>query len=114
MTDRELLEMAAKAAGIVYVAMDNWSHQNGCRFWRHGDCCDCGAAWDPKADDGDAFRLLCKCSMRIEESHGGAKREIVVEIDYQDRAFEISWPHHPAATRDAIVRAAAEIGKAMP
>jgi len=29
-----------------------------------------------------------------------------------DHEVEIEWPHHPAATRDAITRAAAEIGKA--
>ena len=57
-TDRELLEAAAKASGI---AVD----------WRKGVDCLCyssspyNEAWNPLADDGDAFRLACKLKLNI-------------------------------------------------
>lgn len=64
MTDRELLELAATAAG---VAVHHWSHV---------DCPDCPDAvpvltdginteivvWNPLLDDGDALRLAVKLS----------------------------------------------------
>ena len=62
MTDRELLELAARAAGIAV------------HHWSHADCPDCPDAvpvltdginteivvWNPLDDDGDALRLAVK------------------------------------------------------
>lgn len=91
MTDRELLEMAAKAAGLAF-----W-HENG---------------WNPLEDDGDAFRLAVKLEITL--SHYGAThvcetatgRALADEVDTTGDGY--------AATRRAIVRAAAEIGKKLP
>jgi hypothetical protein len=90
-TDRELLELAAKAAGIEYDFI--------CPTGVH-----CGDAstmrdyfWNPLTSDGDALRLAVK-----------------LDILWRD-----IWDFEPgeynqdpyAATRRAIVRAAADIGK---
>ncbi len=102
--DRELLELAAKAAGIE-INWFKWERLTN--------------QWNPLTDDGDAMRLLCKKSLRIVEDRGGAYRAVQFTVkpeteDEADHEIEIEWPHTPAATRHAIVRAAAEIGKAMP
>jgi hypothetical protein len=110
MTDKELLELAAKAAGIE-VRYQPITH----RFlyekdWRTGE----GkyfAYWEPLTDDGDALRLAVKLNIAIRRS------------DKDDASYAAS-PYGPppiseiatdpyAATRRAIVRAAAEIGKGM-
>ena len=98
MTDRELLELAAKAAGIKNIlwhesAAGGWVRSLNGHPW-----------WNPLTDDGDAFRLAVKLRMfRIGE----------VWVIEQTSISE--WDRDPyAATRRAIVRAAAEIGKGMP
>ena len=119
MTDRELLEAAAKAAGLAFK-------------WRSGDpkwgaehvgaaiyADDALVPWNPLADDGDALRLVVKLHINIEHMR-----------DMGGRPFGVNcWPvgrgdcgisedgdlsDYNAVTRRAIVRAAAEIGKAMP
>ena len=83
MKDRELLELAAKAAGTYYVESESWDENAG---------------WNPLTNDGDALRLA-------------------VKLDILERAASIAQfegindPY--AATRRAIVRAAAEIGKSI-
>lgn len=90
MSDREMLELAAKAAGI---------ESGGGLFW----CPATGNAWNPIADDGDALRLAVKLHFPVE-----AMIAFVAER-------EPDWHKDPlAATRRAIVRAAAEIGRQMP
>jgi hypothetical protein len=132
MTDRELLELAAKAAGWLW-----WRSKHGywntvspegvnrecCTNWQKFDSttgeklpeptpfdalleCD----WNPLTDDGDALRLSVKLNLNVYVVDGcsGAQALHVVFC---------SEPHacDPyAATRRAIVRAAAEIGRAMP
>jgi hypothetical protein len=104
-TDRELLESAAKAAGVelfyrsiggaVYTERRGLACASGKRRW-----------WNPLIDDGDAFRLSVKLDMRV----------CVGRVDFGD--FEtwedsIDMPEADvradptAATRRAIVRAAA-------
>jgi hypothetical protein len=83
MRDKELLELAAKAA---------WGNLE--------------SGWNPLTDDADALRLAVKLELNV--LVGVAKDgegRIVVETSLDD-------PY--AATRRAITRAAAEIGKAMP
>ena len=92
MSDRELLELAAKAAGIA----------DGDVFWgmKHKK------EWQPLTDDGDALRLAVKLGIDIE-----FEGENIVFAD--GNYSEFLPPDPVAATRRAIVRAAAEIGKAM-
>ena len=109
MTDRELLELAAKAAGIAA----QWDCPERGMMVLMPDGNDT-MTWNPLADDGDALRLVVKCKLHIGmESH-------TVSAWQKDRfgnfqTEELDAPGCDAeATRRAIVRAAAAIGKAMP
>ena len=104
MTDRELLEAAAKAAGMLGEWLDGmgWLEYPGCpRFW------------NPLTDDGDALRLAVKLQFNV--------------CHYGDCVIAGHWKTPPntdseewtgmigadpyAATRRAIVRAAAAIAQ---
>lgn len=104
-SDRELLEKAAKAAGIV----GEWSTTMG------GWPCliVAGAhAWQPMHDDGDALRLLIKLQMHINWAFGN---ETYICVSGGDEAEEsVSGGDPMAATRRAIVRAAAALADATP
>ena len=90
LTDRELLEKAAKAAGYK-VAWEG----GGVTGWMAG-----ATWWNPLTDDGDAFRLAVK--LRLAPS---------VCTDYTVMLWDDLREDHGAdpyaATRRAIVRAAA-------
>jgi hypothetical protein len=107
-SDRERLELAAKAAGITYHdELGGWKHEDWCRYWSDGEFCTCGGEWNPLTDDGDALRLAVKLGIPFEVDYG------VKEAIVRGR-FGIDIGSDPcAATRRAIVRAAAEIGKTM-
>ena len=102
-TDRELLELAAKAAGIDVFW---WPADDpvALRLKRNNDL------WNPLTDDGDALRLAVKLfiTFRCETF-----AEAITPNGNVFRVFasEVDDPY--AATRRAIVRAAAEIGKSM-
>lgn len=108
MNDRERLEYAAKAAGYDYQWDDEilCVFQNG--FWND---------WNPLTDDGDALRLAVKCNINIEFMFTlGGKWHGVNCWPYGKgdcAGVEINTDDKSDATRRAIVRAAAEIGKAM-
>jgi len=125
MTDRELLEMAAKAAGITcdgkgpFTSVDRYDLYNGLHT--------VDLPWNPLTDDGDALRLAVKLRIDLSlwlyknsaeaKTHIGAGRGISLTSDNprpinSHREGNGNDPY--AATRRAIVRAAAEIGKAMP
>ena len=100
-TDRELLELAAKAAGIT--CWQGVPYTNG-------------RIWNPLTSDADALRLAVKLHLFV-----------IVEGDQPDdprrrtlvghRSIGSKWGAHSgdpyAATRRAITRAAAEIGRQM-
>jgi hypothetical protein len=94
MTDRELLELAAKAARIDYVPGESWDEDAG---------------WNPLEDDGDALRLAVKLNLCVVHTGIGVS---VSEAGCHS-SIEHSHPDPYAATRRAIVRAAAEIGRNM-
>lgn len=109
MTDRELLELAAKAAGHkrTRIAPNGMNQVHG---WHEGYDND-WEYWDPLKDDGDALRLAVKLRTGIEFDDDGGGVEVL-----GDGGIE-SLPSNgdlAEATRRAIVRAAAEQGKAMP
>lgn len=88
MTDRELLELAAKAAGIE---VSFWSMYGGLE----------GEVWNPLNDDGDALRLAVKLDI------------FATPVFFHYRSLERFGRQDAddvTATRRAIVRAAAEIG----
>ena len=102
MNDRELLELAAKAAGIEI--MDWYGDRFSCR--NKFDTSLFG--WNPLTDDGDALRLAVK--LGIDLVHAFGTRTAVAE---NTSGYAAEGPDPYAATRRAIVRAAAEIGKGM-
>jgi len=105
MTDKELLEMAAKAEGrnIKYMrVIDGNGNQIGEDFI---------PCWNPLVDDGDALMLAVKLGIDITVSG-----KIAAATGYiNGQCFqEYANGDLQSATRRAIVRAAAEIGKSMP
>lgn len=103
MTDRELLEAAAKAVGI-YLEWDGppevWVpiRYLGKTY----------VSWNPLEDDGDALRLAVKLQMNIViTTHGASAR--VPDASPSRWADEncAAGDDYAVATRQAIVRAAA-------
>ena len=106
MTDRELLELAAKAAGIEY------NDRYGKGLWL-GEFYS-GKEWNPLTDDGDALRLAVNLGLVIEIGYA-ARGFLVVRTNTDNwKEFREAWGNDPyEATRRAIVRAAAAIGEQM-
>ena len=121
-TDRELLELAAKAAGIEGEWMQD---KDGGRPYLHN--WENGCVFDPLTDDGDALRLAVKLGLASSPGNqlytddedsmtAWASSDVLIgeQAIYQEVYWSKSKDDPYAATRRAIVRAAAEIGKAMP
>lgn len=112
MTDKELLELAAKAAGI-----SGKYYEFACESGIIDDHLDCGF-WNPLTDDGDALRLAVKLGLTIANEHLSSGVTYCTDHDETDYPIVRSMPepldqiHETdyAATRRAIVRAAAQIG----
>ena len=115
MTDKEMLELAAKAAGVnghhpndkdpgLHLASEP-SYSQG--VWTY---------WNPFLDDGDALRLAAKLKISIGWTIGNA---VWAMYEPSQLAFYESCErpdgsqNESSATRRAIVRAAAEIGRSM-
>ena len=134
MTDRELLELAAKAAGIelrwnepkrgedgapVDPFDSEWCYIPSAKAPHNRRAQDAGRGeiWNPLTDDGDALRLVVK--LRIDVLMDGAciqspTVEVIVNTGEEVQPFAIEAldtgdPY--AATRRAIVRAAAAMAK---
>lgn len=103
MTDRELLEAAAKAAGIDY----HIDHLDGCAKLIVG-----GEVWNPLVFDGQALRLAVTLGISIDPTKdsvcaiGGTYKYVAIEIGYGAML--------QSATRRAICRIAACIGREKP
>lgn len=109
MDDRELLELAAKAAGIEVIEVKDGhgtvlylNSSTGCYL----------PSWNPLTDDGDALRLAVRLGMRL-KCYAGDYAEACATGVNPPIAKECSNNDPYAATRRAIVRAAAEIGRMM-
>lgn len=112
LSDRELLEAAAKEAGIEIEAYHELSEPDYEYRVKENDTEDGPwmRLWDPLTDDGDALRLAVKMKMTV-----------AVDFDRIDVGFDADFDRHVvefiydkpiptdicAATRRAIVRAAA-------
>jgi hypothetical protein len=104
MTDRELLEAAAKAAALEGDALwagdeagiSLWTPATGTHFW------------NPLTDDGDALRLAVK--LKIDFRVYGQTPMAGAGLSQGLKWFEEVYDADPgAATRRAIVRAAAHL-----
>jgi hypothetical protein len=107
MTDRELLEAAAKAAGME-TRYDRATGHTRARVPQSGDAF---PVWNPLVDDGDALRLAVKRGIHISQQlsycatfcpHGDSSTRGTTWTEQYN-----ADPY--AATRRAIVRAAAAI-----
>lgn len=106
MTDRELLELAAKAAGIQIAS---WSNAQAGGFQTQESAQ--GKFWNPLNDDGDALRLAVKLRLDVTFYNGFQEVHVDTSTGCGEAACEDYSKDPAAATRRAIVRAAADIGK---
>jgi hypothetical protein len=120
-TDRELLELAAKAAGYKVRWHDRWEcfvHGEPHNINNPPTLAGQRQVWVPLDDDGDALRLAVKLRMSIEPSAGHCA------VAFDDRNGDVGLIEQGDGedgcmtdleiVRRSIVRAAAEIGRAMP
>lgn len=112
MNDYELLELAAKSIGYEF----QFNLANAGQLFKDGDYV---KFWDPLTDDGDALRMAVKLRINLtldddtNEFYVVANRFDGPKLNNGFIAQESSNGDDFAATRRAIVRAAAEIGRAM-
>lgn len=109
MTDRELLEAAAKAAGYRIEIEENWTAGELPYIHLLDENRRC---WFPLRDDGDALRLAVKLHITVSNSEN-QNHACASSIKTPGISLNRHNGDPYAATRRAIVRAAAEIGKAM-
>jgi hypothetical protein len=109
MTDRELLELAAKAAGFTDAV---WAAEQA-------SICTVQAGkgfrpfWNPLADDGDALRLAVKLGLLVHCETCYYTSVLKDSVSITEHIGNDGSGCIYAATRRAIVRAAAEIGRNM-
>ena len=115
MTDRELLELAARAAGIEgewvedsllddYYKLPTTGYLTVSEGRNH--------VWNPLTSSGDALRLAVRLSMCVTSFTDEQLVGYVINGEGHN-VHEAPGGDSYAATRRAIVRAAAEIGKGM-
>ena len=110
MTDRELLEAAAKAAGIRVLPDPNTRQLRDCTGAHPESNLLAMPLWNPLADDGDALRLAVKLRINLHVCESDAMTTAYADGAIQGAAVDFMDDPY-AATRSAIVRAAAEIGR---
>ena len=111
MTDRELIELAAKAAGYDYECTSHTGrpeHDQHQIRASHGGLVD----WNPLTSDADAFRLAVKLGIDVRMPNSAAQVYVAVgEHGHDVYVLEKIGQDPCAATRRAITRAAAEMAK---
>jgi hypothetical protein len=102
MTDRELLELAACAAGIKTSL-----HKETDSLWIDGP-----RVWNPLTDDGDALRLAVKLGISLNHYNQWPSGISIVWANSKSDASDmhVEWGTDPcAATRRAVVMTAREL-----
>ena len=107
MSDKELLELAAKAAGIEVLGVSFEMDGSFAGFPTGGQ-----KVWNPLTDDGDALRLAVKLKIDVCSEYWNDDESVQAQNDNGDICVEQKGLDPYAATRRAIVRAAAEIESA--
>lgn len=108
--ERELLELAANAAGIPRYWNDGLEpYSSGQGFIVQN------RIWNPLTDDGDALRLAVKLRISIMLAETTTDKSECCFFDGSNWSYfeNDGISEADAATRRAIVRAASEIGRAM-
>lgn len=107
--DRELLELAAKASGrnvIWKLGMHRGEPHEGLFDLSTGHV----TSWNPLTDDGDALRLAVRLNIHVLRFESmTTARPVLSSWGCDERDDGDAF----AATRRAIVRAAAAVGEAM-
>jgi len=99
-TDRELLELAAKAAGYREAGI-NKPYTDGLL-----------KNWNPLNDDGDALRLAVKLRLTVSWDRFDDEDYATATPPHTHQGYDCMVSQDPyAATRRAITRAAAAIGE---
>jgi hypothetical protein len=114
MTDRELLELAVKASGEASGLADGFWVDAGLNLGTDAE----PIVWNPLTDSGDALALAVRLGIAIELHPAWVYARAVAPSDHYDwREITEGWGNTKdplAATRRAIVRAAASIGSGKP
>lgn len=118
--DRELLEWAAKAAGVHWNQLEGYAWEFSPGLTISGR-----RIWNPLTDDGDALRLAVKlgivCSAGLHPKYvhdddtmqAWASPDDMLTTIYEGEEWSRQSGDPYAATRRAIVRAAASIGQSQ-
>ena len=133
MTDKELLEAAAKAYWgdeIDDTCSIRWLEEDQAIGYTHGDNQDHNGndrefVWNPLENDGDALRLAVKLGLSIDQYpyYSEPKHSVIVKQRRRGdqmretnptEVFEVYGEDPNAANRRAIVRAAASMVKEQP
>ena len=105
MTDKELLELAAKAAGIE---VQEWRESYEAFKMKEPML-----YWNPLTDDGDALRLAVKLKILVViNKFSSSATDGSFDMENTETYHE-DYDDSYTATRRAIVVAAAEIGKTL-
>lgn len=115
MTDSEMLELAAKAAGmeVWFPRMNGGKNADGTRIILtpcHTTVNGQTVEWNPLVDDGQALRLAVSLVIDLGFGTDGFG-DFVCAITESEPTYSDNNVDKFAATRRAIVRAAADIGK---
>jgi hypothetical protein len=119
-TDRELLELAAKATGLnIGFGGSYFNSTTGAFIDFENDephiipaSGECPTYWNPLTSGDDVLRLAVELHMTVRCYMGNACVQISVPGQKSVYVEETNHADPTAATRRAIVRAAAEIGDA--
>ena len=113
-TDRELLEAAAKVAGLHPLC--DWDEETGCIKYPFRSDVTNMHLWNPLTDDGDALLLAAKLHACVAINRAARPDErggTTVLFYWAPNCWAAEWhDEHPdvaTATRRAIVRAAAAL-----
>ena len=111
-TDKELIELAAKAAGHEGKWQRNTDFVEECYYFEipyNNQGMMTGFEWNPLREAGDALRLAVKLQLEIRPGPGAVS---VSNVCYKDPLSFVWYDGDPQkATRRAIVMAAAKIAK---
>lgn len=108
--EMELLILAGKAAGVVPASFGRIDVG-----W-YDSMLGLTGAWDPLGDDGDAFRLLSRLRLDLEQNTTSESEESWVCVSGYGHSVMQEFRSEPSrivATRRAIVLVAAQIGWAL-
>ena len=114
MNDREMLELAAKAAGYEVLANKQAQRDEigsgSAGLWIKG----VSTCWNPLYDDGGCARLEAACGIAVEWHRLGVVASVPESGERMREVFADHGGDKNRARRYASLRAAAVIGKAMP